>query len=488
MAFRTIHTNYGMQRIADAQSSGTPIALVQMAVGDGNGNPVEPDPDQTTLARQRYRAGVNRVFTDPADPTRFTAELIIPVDVGGFTIREVGLYDDQGGLFAVANVPDSYKPTTVEGAFSDTVVRMMFVVTNADVVTVVVDPNVAVATHSWVVNNVSAATVIPGGLTGQLLAKNSNADGDTEWIDPAAGFTVIVYSIEETQTLAAAQTIIDLAALSAEGVAVYIEGNRLRADEFSQTGPTQITLSTSYPAGTKATVVQNEEVGKTDVLLRAQNLADVPDKAAARSNLGIPNYVTTASIQWSQLQGVPAYASRWSTWAEVGGKPSTFPPSAHNQDWSTIDNKPAFATRWPTWTEVTGKPSTFTPSAHLHAISDVSNLQASLDAKAPIANPVFTGVARAPVFRPTSSRKVKRNIQPMPYGLAEVLQLRPVLWNPLDSDEVRGGLVAEETAPVIPAAVDSESEIPGIDYAPIVAALVASVHELEARIRELESK
>lgn len=37
-----------------------------------------------------------------------------------------------------------------------------------------------------------------------------------------------------------------------------------------------------------------------------------------------------------------------------------------NLDWSYITNKPTTATRWPSWTEVTGKPSSFTPSAHNH--------------------------------------------------------------------------------------------------------------------------
>lgn len=35
------------------------------------------------------------------------------------------------------------------------------------------------------------------------------------------------------------------------------------------------------------------------------------------------------SHPWSQLTGIPAYASRWPSWAEVTGKPGTMPPSAH---------------------------------------------------------------------------------------------------------------------------------------------------------------
>lgn len=35
------------------------------------------------------------------------------------------------------------------------------------------------------------------------------------------------------------------------------------------------------------------------------------------------------SHPWSQLTGIPTYASRWPSWAEVTGKPGTMPPSAH---------------------------------------------------------------------------------------------------------------------------------------------------------------
>ena len=41
-----------------------------------------------------------------------------------------------------------------------------------------------------------------------------------------------------------------------------------------------------------------------------------------------------------------------------------------NLDWSYITNKPATATRWPSWGEVTGKPSSFTPSTHTHGLSN----------------------------------------------------------------------------------------------------------------------
>jgi hypothetical protein len=44
-----------------------------------------------------------------------------------------------------------------------------------------------------------------------------------------------------------------------------------------------------------------------------------------------------------------------------------------------------------TWANITGKPATFPPEAHTHAISQVTNLQASLDAKIANTNPTING-------------------------------------------------------------------------------------------------
>lgn len=290
MGFKTILTAYGLGRVAAAQATGSNINLTHMAVGDGNGNPVlPPEESQTALVRERYRAKINRLAQDATTPNRFVAELIVPAGTGGFTIREVGLFDDAGGLFAVANTPDTYKPTATEGAISDTVIRLTFFVTNASVVTLMIDPNVAVATQSWVQNNVNACLIIPGGTTGQVLRKASNACGDTEWADPS-DVNVTVDIIEETQTLAAGQTQVDLTLTTTNGLAVYIEGARLRNDQWTAhaTILTRLALAQSYPAGTKLVAVQNEPAGALiDPLIRGQNLADLPNKDTARTNLGV---------------------------------------------------------------------------------------------------------------------------------------------------------------------------------------------------------
>lgn len=293
MTFKTIHTAYGLRKMAEAEAAGAPINITHIAVGDGNGLPVEPDELQIQLVRERYRAPVNRVYQDLEDLTRYTAELVIPAAEGGFTLREVGVFDGDGGLFVVGNLPDTYKPASSEGAYSDTILRLEFIVTNAVVVTLVVDPNVAVASQTWVANYATAETIIPGGTVGQLLGKATNADGDYEWQSPDA-INVTVDTVAEKQLLAAGQTIVDLSATTTYGLAVYIDGLRIDlgtgAGEWQPDAAisTRLHLGQSYAAGTRITLVNNEPAGSAPAPLeRAKNLSDIISIAAARTNLDV---------------------------------------------------------------------------------------------------------------------------------------------------------------------------------------------------------
>lgn len=293
MAFSTIHTNHGLQELARAESTGTQILLTHMAVGDGNGNAAPPNPSQTQLVRERFRATINRVYQNADNPLRFTAELVIPASAGGFTLREVGVFDADGSLFAVGDLPATYKPVDTEGAYSDTVVRLDFLVSNASTITLQIDPNVVVVTQQWITNNVTAGTIIPGGTTGQVLAKQSNTDGDVHWIDPTQA-NVVVDTITEKQTLAASQTVVTLTTTITRGLAVYIEGIRLPqgsgVDEWQPdaTDPAKFTLGKSYPDGSILQAVNNEPAGSAPAPLeRSKNLSDVADKATSRTNLDV---------------------------------------------------------------------------------------------------------------------------------------------------------------------------------------------------------
>lgn len=296
--FQTIHTALGLAAISAAVAAGSPINLTHMGVGDGNGAPVILSESQTALVRERYRGTVNRVYQSPEHDGAFVAEFVVPASSGGFTMRELGIYTADGTLFAVGNLPDTYKPAAGSGAFSDAVVRMVFRVSNAEIVTVVVDPNVAMATQQWVTNNITVGWILPGGTTGQYPRKASNADGDFEFVD-ALEVVAHVDTVEEHQSLAASQTVVDLVQCTTRGLAVYIDGVRLANTDWTAhpTIETRLELDASYPAGTHLIAVQNEPSGASGAPLeRAKNLSDLNDKAAARANLGVMSAEDTAKL------------------------------------------------------------------------------------------------------------------------------------------------------------------------------------------------
>lgn len=145
-----ILTNQGAARLANATALGTKLNISQMAVGDGGGTLPTPDPAQTKLINQNRIAPINSLGVDANDAGQIIAEQIIPENEGGFFIREIGLYDDDGILIAVANCPETYKPLLAEGSGRTQTIRMILVVSSTSAITLKIDPSVVLATRKYV--------------------------------------------------------------------------------------------------------------------------------------------------------------------------------------------------------------------------------------------------------------------------------------------------------------------------------------------------
>ncbi|MGU5679931.1 phage tail protein [Aeromonas allosaccharophila] len=148
--FGAILTTAGAAKLANAIALGVPLKLTKMAVGDGNGQPVAPDPAMSAIPGEKRRAAINTLFADPLDASQLVAEQIIPEDVGGWWIRCVGLYDDSNTLIAIANVPDTYKPLLTSGAGRTQIIRMVLIVSDTSAVELKIDPSVVLATRKYV--------------------------------------------------------------------------------------------------------------------------------------------------------------------------------------------------------------------------------------------------------------------------------------------------------------------------------------------------
>ncbi|WP_374041215.1 phage tail protein [Klebsiella pneumoniae] len=149
--FKSLITVAGREKIAEAIVNGDKVIFSQMSVGDGGGSSTEPTDEQTTLVNERFRTQLNSLKLSDTDNI-IIAEMIIPPETGGFTIREAALFDDDGVCMAVANVPETYKPALAEGSGRFTILRIWLAVSSTEAVELIVDPGIVLATVEDVIN------------------------------------------------------------------------------------------------------------------------------------------------------------------------------------------------------------------------------------------------------------------------------------------------------------------------------------------------
>ncbi|MBF7980496.1 MULTISPECIES: phage tail protein [Rahnella] len=164
-------TNQGAAKLANAAALGTKVQITQMGVGDGGGALPTPTGTQTVLIGEKRRAVLNALSVDAANSSQIIAEQIIPENEGGFWIREIGLYDSENTLIAVANCPETYKPLLAEGSGRTQTVRMILIINSTDAVTLKIDPSVVLATRQYVDTKVIEVKAYADELMAQHLAE-----------------------------------------------------------------------------------------------------------------------------------------------------------------------------------------------------------------------------------------------------------------------------------------------------------------------------
>ncbi len=149
--FRTVITTAGAAKLAAATApGGRKVNITTMAVGDGGGKLPVPDAGQTGLIHEVWRHTLNKISQDKRNSNYIIAELVIPPEVGGFWMRELGLYDDAGTLIAVANMAESYKPALAEGSGRSQTCRMVIIVSSVASVALTIDTTTVMATQDYV--------------------------------------------------------------------------------------------------------------------------------------------------------------------------------------------------------------------------------------------------------------------------------------------------------------------------------------------------
>lgn len=154
-----------------------------------------------------------------------------------------------------------------------------------------------------------------------------------------------------------------------------------------------------------------------------------------------------------------------------------------------------------TWDSIAGKPVSYPPSGHTHPGGDITSTVPQADGSQYGFNNTVSGTEFYALWvgndggfhfgRNTSSRKYKQNIRDHSPDPANVLKLRPVLFDrvptpPAMAARDEWGLIAEEVQDVLPEAVQwFKGEIDGVRYEMIGLALIPVIKAQQEQINKL---
>lgn len=277
--FKTIITTAGAEKLAAATvPGGKKVNLTAMAVGDGGGTLPEPNAGQTKLINEVWRHALNKISQDNKNKNYIVAELVIPPDVGGFWMRELGLYDDAGTLIAVANMAESYKPKLAEGSGRAQTCRMVIIVSSVDSVALSIDATTVMATQDYVDDK---------------LAEHEQSRKHPDATLNEKGFTQLSSATDSTsETLAATPKAVKAAYDLANG--------KYTAQDAStaQKGIVQLSSATDSSDEAQAATPKAVKIAMDNAnarLAKERNGGDIPNKPLFVQNLGLQDTVNKAA-------------------------------------------------------------------------------------------------------------------------------------------------------------------------------------------------
>lgn len=202
--YYSVLTEAGVNAFSAAAVTGVPVGFAAMAVGDGNGQQIQPDGSMTGLVNERYRGSLNNLVIVDPEKNIIRAEMVIPPQTGGFWIREAALYNDEGVCLAVANVADAYKPLLAEGSGRNQSIRVWIAVSDTASVELKSDNAAILASQEdllRVKNDTKDYTDEQVSALEKVVIRNKRAADDAEASLSDSINRLKVYTDEQNETL-----------------------------------------------------------------------------------------------------------------------------------------------------------------------------------------------------------------------------------------------------------------------------------------------
>lgn len=141
--FYSLVTDYGAEKQLKCIQEGTPFEVYQIALGDGNGKYYEPTTEQTTLVNEVWRGLIDKCeWSDD----KFYCVTSVPAEVGGFVVREAGVFDKDNNLIVISKFPETFKQTPDSGTIKQLTIRIELKLSNKELAELVINPNMQMVT------------------------------------------------------------------------------------------------------------------------------------------------------------------------------------------------------------------------------------------------------------------------------------------------------------------------------------------------------
>lgn len=144
--YYAIVTDLGTNKMLRAIKDGKKVNVTHIAVGDGEGEYYKPTAEMTALKNELWRGEVNSCRISEESENLLIIESVIPSDAGGFTVREMAAFDEEGEMIAICNTPDTQKVRVSDGVAHELKLAIEVALSNTDSVQLIIDPNVVTAT------------------------------------------------------------------------------------------------------------------------------------------------------------------------------------------------------------------------------------------------------------------------------------------------------------------------------------------------------
>lgn len=168
MNYYSIITNSGLINHANAAVGSANLNLTELAVGDSNGSYYNPNGTENSLVNEVYRTNLTHVVVDENNPNQLIIEAVLSETVGPFYIREVGVFDSNGNLFAIGKFPETFKPNLPSGSGKRLYIRMILGFAES--------PNVNLIINNDIALDPNFGTDVNNALAGRLIKTNNLSD------------------------------------------------------------------------------------------------------------------------------------------------------------------------------------------------------------------------------------------------------------------------------------------------------------------------